>query len=235
MILNNIKTILKKNITTILTVSLLGVIMVIGSCAMAPRVTLQGHTISTLTGQRSMWEHRTLGRQIEYSITFGRRARLIREVMACATLRTDGQVFHSWQAQKLLTKLRSQETLDSEFYLNLDLMLRRCSQTRWFQYHQTTLSSSNQYKTVWKDPKPSYPIRFRQEDLPEILCAPPRRKKTNNRVWTQQSTGRIQETTRMMGRSSGYLSTMNRVNGKGRTTSSITGGSRKRVLGSEQK
>jgi len=53
--------------------------MVIGSCATAPRVTLQGHTISTLTGQRLMWEHRTLGRQIEYSITFGKRARLITE------------------------------------------------------------------------------------------------------------------------------------------------------------
>ena len=235
MILNNIRTILKKSIMTISTVSLLGGIMVIGSCATAPRVTLQGHTISTLTGQRSMWAHRTLDKQIEYSITFGRRARLIQDVMECATSRTDGLVFPSWQAQRLLTKLRSLETLDSEFYLSLDLMLKRCSQTRWFQYRQTTRSSSNRSRMVWKDPKRNYPTRFRHEDSREIPCEPPRRRRTNNRVWTQPSIGRTQETTRTMGRNSSYSSTMNRANGRGRTTSSTTGGLRKPVSGLEQK
>ena len=219
---------------TISTGSLLGVIMVTGSCATTPRVTLQGHTMSTLIGQRSTWAHQTLDRRIESSITFGRRARLIQDVMECATLRTDGLVFPSWQAQRLLTKLRSLETLDSEFYLSLELMLKRCSQTRWSQFQRTTRSSSNRSRTVWKDPKRNYPTRFRHEDLRESPYEQPRRRTTNNRDWTRPSTGRIQETTHMMGRNSNYSSTMNRVNGRGRITSSTTGGSQKRVLDLEQ-
>ena len=76
----------------------------------------------------------------------------------------------------------------------------------------------------------------RQEDLPEIPFKKPKWKEREwEKVWTQPSIGRIPGTTRMMGRSYNSSSMMNRVNGKGPTTSSTTGGSQKRVSGSVQK
>ena len=232
MISKYFRTILKSSTTIISIMSLVVGLTVIGSCATGPRVTLQGHTISTLTGQKSTWAHQILDRQIKYSTISGRRARLIQEVMACATSRTDGLVFHSWEVQRLFTKLQSPEIPDLEFYRSLEEMRRRCSQIRLYQYLLTTRSSSNQSKTVWRGPRRNYRIRHHKEDSLEIPSTRlPRRLK---KVWTQQSTGRTQGTTRMMGRSSNYSSMTNRVNGRNRTTSSITGGSRKRVLDSEQ-
>ena len=225
--------ILKSSTTIISIVSLVVGLTVIGSCATGTRVTLQGHTISTLTGQKSTWDHRTLGKQTRYSIIFGKRARLIREVMECATSRTDGLVFPLWEARRLLTKLQSPGIPDLEFYQSLDQMQRRCSQIRLYQYQQITRSSLNQSRTVWKGRRRNYRIRPRQEDSLGVPLTKPLQKP--KKVWTQRSTGRTPGTTRMMGRSSNYLSTMNQGNGRSRTIYSTTGGSQKRVSGLEQK
>ena len=133
--------------------SLVGGLMVIGSCATAPRVTLQGHTISTLTGQKSTWDHRTLDRQTEFFTISGKRARLIQEVMECATSRTDGLVSPSWEARRLFTKLRSPGIPDSEFYLNLEEMQRRCSLIKLYQYQQIIRSSLKPIQDGMERPK----------------------------------------------------------------------------------
>jgi len=78
-------------------------------------------------------------------------------------------------------------------------------------------------------PKTELSYKIPSRRLTRNSCAPQASEEDQQGVWTQQSTGRIQETTRMMGRNSDYLSTMNRVNGRNRTTYSTTGGSRKRV------
>ncbi len=233
MILKYYQTILKNNITIISIMSLVVGLMAIGSCATGPRVTLQGRTTYTSTGRKLMWDHRILDRQIRYSTISGRRAKLIREVMECATSRTDGLVSPSWEARRLLTKLRSPGIPDSEFYLNLDRMQRRCSQIKLYQYQQIIRFSLNRYRTGWKDPKQNYHIKHRRGGSPGIPSTKPLPKP--KKVWTPRSIGKTQGTTRTMGRSSDYLSTMNRGNGRSRTIYSTTGGSQKRVSGLEQK
>lgn len=210
--------------------------MVTGSCATVPLVTLQDHITYTSTGLRSTWDHQILDRQIEYFTTSGRLARQIPGLMECATLRTGGLDLVLWHHPSASTRLQLHRTLGLGYYQKLEQMRRRCLQTRWYQYPSTTPFSSNQFKTVWSAPKPSSPIRYPQEDLPEIPFEKHKRKmKEWQRGSIQQSTGRIPGTTRMMGRSYNSSSMMNRVNGKGPTTSSTTGGSPKRVSGSVQK
>ena len=93
MTFNPIQKILKKNTTSILIMSLIIVMMGIGSCATVPRTTLQDRTMSISLGQRSTWEHQTLDRRIESFTISGRHARQIKDLTECATLRTDGLDF----------------------------------------------------------------------------------------------------------------------------------------------
>ena len=222
----------------ILKVSLIIVLMVTGSCATMSLVTLQDRTIYTSTGRKLMLDHLILDRQTEYSITFGRLARQIEDLTECVTSRTEGLGLALWHPQRLLTWQQYPKTLGLGSYLRLAQMQRRCSQTRWYQYPLTTRSFSNQYRTVWRDQRQSYPIRFRQEDLQET---PSRRvivRRNMGRGYkgsTQRSIGRTRETTRTMGRNYNYSSTTNRGNGKDRIIFSTTGGSRKRALDLEQK
>ena len=229
MILNNIKKILKKNTISILILSLIIVPMVIGSCATGYRLSLQGHTISTSTGLRSTWDPLILDRQIDYSFIFGRPVNWIIDPMECATSRIDGLVSPLWRVQKWSTLQPLQRIQGLEYYQRQELMRRRCLQTRWYLYPRITRSFSNQYRTVWNVPKRNYPIRSRQEGSREIPLEPREPRRIHQPDWIQRSTGRIPVTTPMMGRSYNSSSMMNRVNGKGRTTSSITGGLQKRV------
>ena len=210
--------------------------IVTGSCATVPRVTLQGHTISTSTGLKSTWDHLILGRQTEYFTTFGRLARQMPGLMECATLRTGGLDLVLWHHPNALTRQQLQKILGLGYYQRLELMQRRCLQTRWFQYPSTIRSFSNQSRTVWNVPRRSSPTKYPQEDLPEIPFEKPKWKEREwKKVWTQPSIGRTQGTIRTMGRNYNSSSMMNRVNGRGPTTSSTTGGSPKRVSGSVQK
>ncbi len=229
------KTIRKNNMST-LTKSLIIVLMVTGSCATVPRVTLQGHTISTLTGPKSTWDLQTLDRQIEYFTTSGRLARQMPGLMECATLRIDDLDFLSWPHLNASTRLQLQRTLGLGYYQRLEQMRRKCLQTRWYQLVSTTRSSSNQYRTGWSVPKPNSPTKYPPEDLPETPFEKPKWKEREwEKVWTRPSIGRIPGTTPMMGRNYNSSSMMSRGNGRGPTTSSTTGGSPKRASGSVQK
>ena len=235
MILSNIKKILKKNTINILIPSLIIAMMVIGSCATVPRVSLQGHTISTSTGLKSTWDHRTLGMPIEYFFISGRLANWTIDPMECAISRIDGLVSPLWRVQKLSILQQRLRIQDLGYYLRQEQMLRRCLQTKWYLYPRITHSFSNQYRTEWNVPKQNYRTRYRQGGSREIPLKPRVPRRIPKQDWIRLSTGRTPVTTPTMERSSNYLSTMNRVNGRGRTTSSITGGLQKRVSGSDPK
>ena len=153
--------------------------------------------------------------------------------MECATSRIDGLGLASWHPQRLLTWPQLPRTLDLGSYLKLEQMQRRCLQTRLYPYQSTIHFFSNQYRMGWNDQRRSYPIRYRQEDLPETPLKKTIVRRNLGRGSTPRSTGRIRETTRTMGRSYNSSSTMNRVNGRGQTTYSTTGGSQKRASGLE--
>ena len=233
MIFNPIQKILKKNTINILMLSLIIVMMGIGSCATVPRTTLQDRTMYISLGQRSTWDHQILGRQTESFTTFGRRARQIGDLMECATSRIDGLGLALWRPQRLLTWQQLPRTLDLVSYLRLEQMQRRCLQTRLYPYQSIIHFSSNPYKTVWNDRRRSFPIRYRQEDLPETPSKRPIVRRNLGRGSIQQSIGRTRETTRMMERNYNSSSTTNRANGRGRTTYSTTGGSQRRASGLE--
>ena len=130
MIFKAILKILKTNITITLIMSLIIVMMVIGSCATVNRATLQGHTISTSTGQKLMWDHQILDRQIGYFSTFGKLVRLIPDPMECAILRIGDPDLALWPHLSASTRLQLQQTLGLGYYLKLEQMLKRCSQIK---------------------------------------------------------------------------------------------------------
>jgi len=237
MILKDKQKILRSLTTNILIMSLIIVMMVIGSCATVNRVTLQDHTISISTGQKLMWDHQILDKQIGFFSTFGRRANWIGDVTECAILRIDGLGLVSWHQLSVSTRLRLQRTLGLGSYLRLEQMLRRCSQIRLYRSQLIIPSSLNQYRTVWKGRKLNYPTKSRQEDLQEKPFGPPpsRRPRRYKKDWIQPSIGRTPETTRTMGRSYNSSFMTNPGNGNVPTISSITGGSQKRASGSDPK
>ena len=232
MILSNIKKILKKNTISILIPSLIIVMMGIGSCATGYQLSLQGHTISTSTGLRSMWDPLILDRQIDYSFIFGRPVNWIIDPMECATSRIDGLVSPLWRVQKWSTLQPLQRIQGLAFYQRQELMLKRCLQTRWYPYPRIIRSFSNQYRTVWNVPKRNYPTRSRQEGLREIPLEPREPRRIYQPDWIQRSTGRTPVITPMMGRNYNSSYMTNQANGRGRTTSSITGELQKRVYAS---
>ena len=189
--------------------------------------------MSISIGQRSTWEHQILGKQTESFITSGRRARQIKDLMECATSRIDGLGLALWHPQKLLIWQPLPRTLDLGSYLRLERMQRKCLQTRLYPYQSTIHFFSNQYRMGWNDRRRSYPIKYRQEDLPEMPSKKPIIRRNLGRGSIPRSTGRIRETTRMMEKSYNSSSMMNPVNGKGRTIYSTTGGSQKRASGLE--
>ena len=210
---------------------------VIGSCATANHVTLQDRTISISIGPKSTWDHQILDKQIEFFSTFGRRVNWIGDAMECAILRIDGQGLASWHPLSVSTRLQLQRTLGLGSYLRLEQMLCSCSQIRLYQYRPIIPSSLNQFRTVWSVPKQNYPIKFPREDSRETpLNFPPREKpRRYKKDWIQPSIGRIPGTTRTKGRNYNSSFMTNRVNGNVPTISSTTGGSQRRVSGSDPK
>ncbi len=157
--------------------------------------------------------------------------------MECATLRIDGLDSVLWPHLSVSTRLQLQRTLGLGSYLRLEQMLKKCLQIRLYQYRPIILSSSSPSRMVWNVPKRNSRIKYPQDDSHETRYDPPAptRGMRPRMDWIQPSTGRIPGTTPMMGRNYNSLSTMNRVNGRGPTTSSTTGGSPKRVSVSARK
>jgi len=129
--------------------------------------------------------------------------------------------FHPTQ----LTRQQYREILGLEYSLSRELTLRRCSRIRLYPYRLITHSFSNRYRTGWNVPKQNYRTKSHLNVSRAIRSK--RQTKIYKRDWIRPSIGRIPETTRTTERNSNYSSTMNRVNGRDRTTSSTTGGSRK--------
>jgi hypothetical protein len=109
---------------------------------------------------------------------------------------------------------------------NLGPMLRKCLPIKLYQYQSTTPFSLNQYKMVWIAPKPSSHIEYPRQSSRVNLYSQGRRGKSYKGI-KQQSTGRtrVRTPTTVRNLNSSYMT--NRVNGKGRTTSSTTGESRR--------
>ena len=188
-------------------------------------------TTCTCSGPRLMLGNQTLGNQTDYSLYSGKLARPILDPMGCATLRTVDLDFLSCHQLKLLILQQYPLIHGSVYCPNLDKMLRRCSLTRWYQSLLIIRSSSNPYRTEWTVQRPSLPTGYRPRNLPGDDSIPridPSKKPL--KVWTRPSTGRTRVITPTMGRNSSSSSTMNRGSGKGRTTSSTTGGLRKPPL-----
>ena len=209
----------------ILTKSSLGVKKVIGTITKVFLLILLVLTTCTCSGLKLMWGTQTLENQTDYSIYSGRLARQIQDATDCATLRIDAQASLSWLHRTPLTRQQYQEMQGLVSLVNQELMRKRCLPIRWYPSQSTILSFSNQYRTEWNVPRRSYRIKSRRRDS---LVTPLRRQpRISRQVSTPRSTGRTQGTTRTMERNSSSLSTMNRVNGRDRTTSSTTGVSRR--------
>ena len=216
--------------------SLIIALMVIGSCATVPHVTLQDRTMYISPGLKSTWVHPTFDMQTGYFSTFGRHARLITDVMGCATLRIDGLVSPLWRLQKLSTLQQQLRIQDLGFFLKVEPTLRKCSRIKWSQSQLITRSFLNQYRTVWNVQRRNSRTRYRQGDSLVIQSVPQPPPPTRYRpAWIPQLTGRTQGIIHTTGRNYNSSSTTNRVNGKGRTTSLITGGLQKRVSASGRK
>ena len=140
---------------SILTKSLSVVMKVTGSITKVLLLILLALTTCTCSGVKLMSANPTFASQIDYSISFGRLARPMYVHMDCATLRIDDLGFHLWPQERWLTWQPYPLTLDMEYYRNLDLMRKRCLQTRWYRYQSTTRSFLNPYKTVWIAQRPS--------------------------------------------------------------------------------
>ena len=120
-----------------------------------------------------------------------------------------------------------QAMLGSEYYPNLGLMQKKCSQIKWFQYPLITHSFLNRYRTVWIDPKPNWHIGYPHQNLLDVKSRVRVKGPRSSQDWIPPSIGRIQVTTPTMERNLNSSSMMSRGNGKGRTTSSTTGVSQK--------
>ena len=165
--------------------------------------------------------------QIGFSLYSGKLVKPINVVMECAISKTDALVFHSWHQGKLLTWPQYHLIHGSAYCPSLGLTLKKCSPIRLYQYPLITRSFSNQSKTVWTGQRRSSPIEYQRRSLPEENLTKVRRQRKST-VLTPQSTGRTQGTTRMTVKSLNSSYTTNQANGRGRTTSSTTGASRRR-------
>ena len=199
---------------------------VIGSIIKAWTLTLLVLTLCTCSGPRLTLGNLTLENQTDYSSYSGKLVKPTEDVMVCVILRTDVRVFRSWGQGRQLTSQPYQAMHGLEYCPNLGPMRRKCSPIRLYPYLLTTHSFSNQYKTEWTVPRQNSHTEYphpNSHDADSIRMT----RRNRSQVSIPPLTGRTQGTMRTMGRNLNSSSTMRAVNGKGRTTSSTTGGSRK--------
>ena len=183
--------------------------------------------ICTCSGPKLMLGNQTLGKQIDYSLFSGKLVKQTEGVMECAILKTVDRDFRLWPVERQLISLQLVPIHDSAYCPNLVPMPRKCSQIKSSQYRSIIRSFLNRYKTEWTVPKPNLHIEFPHQSLQDgTLQVPTNPKPSRDSI--QRSIGRTPVITPTMERNSNSSSTMNRGNGKGQTTSSTTGGSRKR-------
>ena len=227
MIGENILKVLKINTKIILMMNLKNVKKAFGFITKISLLILLALTMSTCSGVRLMSGTQTLGKQIDYSTFSGKLVKRIPDVTECAILKIEDLGSPLWHQGKLLTWQPYQAMLGLEYYPSLGQMQKRCLLIKSFQYPLTIRSFSNRYKMVWIDQKPNWPIVYPHPDLLDVKSRVQVRGPRSSRDWTPPSTGRIQVTTPTMERSLNSSSMMSRGSGRGQTTSSTTGVSRK--------
>jgi len=201
---------------------------VFGLIAKVSLLTLLVLITCTCSGPRLMLGNQTFEKQIDYSTFSGKLAKQTNVVMECAILKTVDRDFLLWPVEKQLIWLQLVPMHDSAYCPNLGPTPRKCSQIKSYQYRSIIRSFLNPYRTVWTVPKPSwhtgFPHQSSQDGTSLVQVIGPR----SSRDSIQRSIGRTPVITPMMERNSNSSSTMNQASGRGRTTSSTTGGSRKR-------
>ena len=210
----------------ILMMSLQNVMRGIGSIIIKFQLILLALITCTCSGPRLMWGDQIIGKRTEFSSSFGKHAKPMQEHTGCVTLRIEDRDLvlcpvprQSIRPQALLMPVLA-------YSVKQELMLKRCLQTRLFQYPLTIHSFLSQYRTEWTVPRLNSRIVSPPQNLP-VSPSLPKRPEKNLKGLTQQSTGRIQETTHMMGRNLGSSYTTNQGNGRGQIISSTTGGLQK--------
>src|SRR6056300_35833 len=78
----------------------------------------------TCNGPRLMLGHQIIGNQTDYSLYSGKLAKQTKDVMVCATSKTDGLVSPLWHQERQLIKRQYPATLDLVYYQRLELMQR---------------------------------------------------------------------------------------------------------------
>ena len=114
----------------------------------------------TCNGQRLTSDTLTTVKPIDYSSSFGKHARLIEDLTACAILKTDGVDSHLWHQVKPSIWQQYQVTPDLVSYQRQVPMPKRCLPTKLYPSRLIIHFSSNLSKTVWTDPRPNLHIGF---------------------------------------------------------------------------
>src|SRR5210317_2034397 len=119
----------------------------------------------TCSGLRLTLVPLNIEKPIDYFLYSGKLVKPIKDVMVCATSKTDGLVFHSWHQQKPLTWLPYHPTQGLVYYQNPVVTPKKCLPIKLYQYPSTTRSFSNQYKTVWIGQNRSLHTGFQPQSL----------------------------------------------------------------------
>ena len=97
-------------------------------------LTLLVLTTCTCSGLRLTSDYQILENQIDYSIYSGKPAKRIQDRTVFVTLKIDALDFHSCRREKQLIQLRYLQTLDSAYYPNQGLMLKKCLRIKLYQF-----------------------------------------------------------------------------------------------------
>ena len=135
---------------------------VTGSCVTENPPTSLENTISFATITQSIQNLDTLisGIQTESGSTFGKHARLMTGVMACAILKTDGVDSHTWQRRWRLTQLPKRKELISASYLKQGQMLNSYSRKRLSDAATSYPSTLSHYRPGWTNRRQNSCMRF---------------------------------------------------------------------------
>ena len=185
-------------------------------------------TTCTCSGPRLMLGSQSSESLIEYSIFTGKRVKQTIGLMECAILKTEGLASPLCLHLNPLLKQQLLPMHGLGYCPNLELMLKKCSQIRLYQYQQTTPSFSSQYKTEWTGQRQSSHTGSQRPSLPEKTLN--KQKQTSSQDLTQLSIGKIQATIPMTVKNSGYSCMMNLESGSDPIISSTVGASLKLVL-----
>jgi hypothetical protein len=122
----------------------------------------------TCSGPRLMLGSQTLGKQTDYSSYSGKLAKPIDRCYGMCYLKNRRSGFSFMASGERLIWQQYLLMLDSEYLSKQELMLKRCLQTRWYQYQSTIRSFSSQYRTEWTDQRRNSHIVSPPQNYPKV-------------------------------------------------------------------